>query len=444
MNGLQERLLWPGPVIWHVAEMTSKQTRSAQAPKGPRFLVIQSGARHRYAIPAAFQRAGALAGVYTDVVSTQGAGAVLSKIASAGTNLAEVLERRTPPSELADKISDSGSAFLAARAVTAVAGGAAGARVYDRIAGRQMAIRGTQGATHIYTMFGEGGGFLKRAKEAGLAVVGDVYIALSANQIVAEEAAHFPDWADAVPALTSAEERIALNKGLLAFSDLLLCASDFVRDDLVKHGINPRRTVVVPYAVSPRWLSLPVNPEAGRVLFAGTASLRKGIHYLAAAAALLKGRCRVRIAGDVPEAVRRHPQASELEFLGHLGPSRMAEEFGRADVFAFPSLAEGSAGVTAEALGAGVPVVTTRAAGSIVRDRIDGYIVPERDAEALANMICSIVDNRQERTAMSLAARQRAQSVTWDGFAASVIAATTAARSGINSNDGQGAWINSR
>ena len=122
--------------------------------------------------------------------------------------------------------------------------------------------------------------------------------------------------------------------------------------------------------------------------------------------------------------MRRHPEACNLTFLGHLGPAEMAEEFARADVFAFPSLAEGSASVTAEALGAGVPVVTTKAAGSIVRDGVDGLIVPERNPEALAEAVRSIVEDRDMRAAMSRAARERAQAFTWDGFAHDVIAAT--------------------
>ena len=50
-------------------------------------------------------------------------------------------------------------------------------------------------------------------------------------------------------------------------------------------------------------------------------------------------------------------------------------------MFVLPSLAEGSAEVTYEAIAAGVPVVTTRAAGSVVRDGIEGRIVPERDPD---------------------------------------------------------------
>jgi glycosyltransferase involved in cell wall biosynthesis len=181
---------------------------------------------------------------------------------------------------------------------------------------------------------------------------------------------------------------------------------------------------VVPYAVTPSWLELNCAPEIGRLLFAGSANVRKGIHYLARAATLLKGHCSVVVAGNVSETVLRHPAASDLIFLGHLSKSEMALEFARADVFVLPSLAEGSASVTAEALGAGLPVVTTQAAGSIVRDGIDGIIVPERDPHAVVEAVLSIVHDRDKRNAMGLAARERAQAFTWDAFADKVIEAT--------------------
>ena len=43
-----------------------------------------------------------------------------------------------------------------------------------------------------------------------------------------------------------------------------------------------------------------------------------------------------------------------------------------------------------EALSLGVPVITTYNSGSIVRDGIDGFIVPIRDANAIAEKLIKI------------------------------------------------------
>lgn len=389
----------------------------------PRFLVIQNGARHNYAVPEAFHRAGALAGVYTDFTATHGLGGLISRVARGRS--AQALARRTPPVAIRDCVRSSDVAFLLGAGVTALPGGERhGIWLSKRLNEQRMLRRGAGDATHIYTMLGEGGRFVHQAKAGGLGIVSDVYIALSADRIVAQEAAAFPDWCAGPPPRANTRPGAKRpNDVLLGCSDLFVCPSDFVRDDLVEHhGVDRDKTCVIPYAVSPVWLSLDTRPEPGRVLFAGTAGLRKGVHYLARAARLLKGTCDVIVAGGASAKVRGHPEARDLTFLGHLSKSEMAREFARADVFVLPSLAEGAAGVTAEALGAGVPVVTTKAAGSIVRHGIDGLIVPERDPEAIAQAVAAIAGDRPRRAAMGYAARERAQQVTWDGLAVEVIA----------------------
>ncbi|MGH8102620.1 MAG: glycosyltransferase [Chthoniobacterales bacterium] len=101
----------------------------------------------------------------------------------------------------------------------------------------------------------------------------------------------------------------------------------------------------------------------------------------------------------------------------------MAEEFARADIVVLPSLAEGSAAVIYEALAAGLPIVTTPEAGSVVRDGIEGRIVPSRDPEALANAIAETVEDREKRERMAYAARERAREFTWERYGERLIAA---------------------
>src|SRR5205085_947328 len=116
----------------------------------------------------------------------------------------------------------------------------------------------------------------------------------------------------------------------------------------------------------PEWLDLRPQPKAGRVLFAGTAELRKGIHYFAMAAETLALRGRkyeFRVAGNVSARIMSQSACKYLTFLGRVPLDRIADEFVNADVLVLPSLAEGSAEVTYQALGAGVPVITTHAAG---------------------------------------------------------------------------------
>lgn len=63
-----------------------------------------------------------------------------------------------------------------------------------------------------------------------------------------------------------------------------------------------------------------------------------------------------------------------------------------ADVFVLPSIVKGSATVTYGAIMAGCPVVTTPNAGSIIRDGVDGSIVPICGPEAIAQALRRFLD----------------------------------------------------
>ena len=90
----------------------------------------------------------------------------------------------------------------------------------------------------------------------------------------------------------------------------------------------------------------------------------------------------------------------------------MAEHFQWADVFLLPSLCEGSATVTYEALGHGLPVICTPNTGSVVRDGMEGFIVPVRDAAAIAERIERLAIDVELRTQMAANAKARAAEFT--------------------------------
>jgi glycosyltransferase involved in cell wall biosynthesis len=77
-----------------------------------------------------------------------------------------------------------------------------------------------------------------------------------------------------------------------------------------------------------------------------------------------------------------------------------------------------------EAFACGVPVVTTPNCGSQVRDGQDGFIVPVRNAPALAERLEQLISDRALRDRMSQAARARAEELNWDRFGKLLLAVT--------------------
>jgi glycosyltransferase involved in cell wall biosynthesis len=102
--------------------------------------------------------------------------------------------------------------------------------------------------------------------------------------------------------------------------------------------------------------------------------------------------------------------------LSQVPRSQIREEFRRADIFVLPTLAEGMALVHLEAMACGVPVITTSHCGSVVRDEVDGFIVPARDATALADRLQQLLEDRPLRMQMGASSRERAREFTWTRY----------------------------
>jgi glycosyltransferase involved in cell wall biosynthesis len=264
-----------------------------------------------------------------------------------------------------------------------------------------------------------------QAKRDGLVVVVDQVLTPDVGLILIEERARFAgiEGQDSDELIYGGIER---DKALWAVADLVLAPADYTRDAIVRLGGDPAKIRVVPYGVGDDWLDAKPAPERGRVLFVGSVGLRKGTHYLAHAARLLKERgvqCEIVVVGPYdPSAVAR-PEFQGPTYLGRIPRSRVREEFLRADVFVHPSLAEGCAVASLEALACGLPMVVTPNAGTVVRDGVDGFIVPACDGPALAEKLEMIVTDRVMRTRMSARAAERARDYSWDAYERRLVAA---------------------
>jgi glycosyltransferase involved in cell wall biosynthesis len=94
------------------------------------------------------------------------------------------------------------------------------------------------------------------------------------------------------------------------------------------------------------------------------------------------------------------------------------------DVLVLPSISEGFGLVILEALSCGLPVVTTRNSGGpeVVRDGREGYFVPIRSAEAIAEKLELLARDPALLESMSEAALRRAREFTWANYRAKLVA----------------------
>ena len=158
--------------------------------------------------------------------------------------------------------------------------------------------------------------------------------------------------------------------------------------------------------------------DACTFLFAGGITQRKGIKYLLEAwRRVRRPGWRLQLLGALPrDPGPLVPYLDEVEPLGRIGHAEMPARMAAADVFVFPSLFEGSAVVTYEALACGLPSVVTPGAGSVVRDGVDGFVVPPADVEALAERMERLGADPALRESMAVAARLRAEAFDWPRY----------------------------
>lgn len=184
-------------------------------------------------------------------------------------------------------------------------------------------------------------------------------------------------------------------------ADHVLVNSDFVRQTFLHEGWNPSRIHVIYWGVDNQFLdALPRRDYTAqrlcsgplRLMFSGAFCRRKGAEILISALEKLSDLdWRLDLAGSVDDDIREHhrdffsnPRVAEL---GTRSRAELARAMSTAEIFLFPSLAEGSARVVFEALAAGCYVVTTPNSGSIVEDGVHGAVVPPGDSDALADAV---------------------------------------------------------
>jgi glycosyltransferase involved in cell wall biosynthesis len=199
-------------------------------------------------------------------------------------------------------------------------------------------------------------------------------------------------------------QRFELLRGAAFEATAVHCASHFVRADGLRHGALPDSAEVIhtgiePFDVAPR------VPGSGRVRvgYLGAIHARKGVRVLLEAIRRVRARM-----PDAPlefalrgYAADDRALVAELEALvrqgavhwgGPFSPADRTEIFAGLDVLVAPSLGENYPFVLREALHAGVPVIATRIAGvpEIVREGLNGFLVPPGDPSALASLFLRI------------------------------------------------------
>ena len=392
-----------------------------------KFVVAQLGARMHYAVPRILWKRHSLERLYTDIASIRMVGRFASVLRSTRLPSVRRLNGRAPegiPEAAIHHFPIFGLQYRLRswRAQTPTEKTANHLWAGPQFC-RQVAEAGFGRAGGVYVFNSAGREVLERAKEQGLYRVLEQTIAPHRlyERLFREEIAAWPGWEVFSPQDDLADEIIAREESEWPLANEIVCGSRFVAESMEQVMPTAAKCTVVPYGVDRR----PVTPrrwkseEGFNVLFCGRVSLIKGVPYLVAALRKLDSRrIHCRVAGEVfLDAGAARDLGTVAEVVGAVPRSEISQLYDWADVFVLPTLCEGSATVCYEALASGLPVITTPNAGSVVRDGIDGFIIPIRDSHALAGALERLASDRALYESMSRNALERSAEFTLEWYA---------------------------
>lgn len=229
----------------------------------------------------------------------------------------------------------------------------------------------------------------------------------------------------------------------LRMADDILCLNEEDRVFLqARLGVTSGRITRIFPGADPLYADAAKGREysgrATRLLFAATWRKNKGIEDLVPAfqkllrlhqhlqlVVLGPGVSDETVRGAFPESTRQ-----AVTCITARNDMEAARIFATSDIFLLPSLFEGTPLTLIEAMMSGLPIVTTSVCGmkDVIEDRRNGLLVPIRSADALANAVCTLVEEPTRRQALGEAARLDAQHrYTW-ARAADIVEAVYARR----------------
>ena len=181
---------------------------------------------------------------------------------------------------------------------------------------------------------------------------------------------------------------------------------------------------VIPNAIDLSAFTPPVQRETDvsvRLLYVGRFNTFKNVETLVEAVGRLSqmdvGDFELNLVGEGEQRPVVERMVSELgltrrvHFVGWVARDRIADHYRSADIFVTATTWEGMPNTVLEAMACGLPIVGTQASGlrELVRDGLNGYLVPIKDPDALVQALARLVDNGYERRRMGRQSRKLAE-----------------------------------
>ena len=205
-------------------------------------------------------------------------------------------------------------------------------------------------------------------------------------------------------------------------SDLIIAVSEFTAnqvEQLLK--VERSRLRVVHHGVRFPAEEGEAVPREKIVLHTGAIQKRKNVSRLVAAFAALPAGWRLALAGscgygseEILREIAESPRREDIQVLGYVPDSELARWYGRASIFAFPSLDEGFGMPVLEAMARGVPVLTSNGSALPEVAGDAALLVDPANGDAIAAGLLQLAQDESLREALRVKGRIRAAAFPWE------------------------------
>ena len=388
-------------------------------------IVSQYGARRRYLIPQILQSAGILSYLYTDSYKDSKLGkmaSLLAKFNFQNTAIFRLLKRS--PNIPREKI--RANDFLQLKLLFLKLTKSSHQKIVDCIfEGNSKAfIRwGCKNTDWLYAMYLETYDFTEYSKKHGVKILVDIY----ENPYIFKELAEEIDSLPELKCVTHLKNdyicqynlRLKYIDKLLDIADQYLIPSEYVKNVLQEKSpyFDANKVNIIPYVSSVANSNYRNVPIKGRIIWIGNDLVRKGLVYSLRAINVLKIKypyLDFRVIGPMPKEIIYSDYFKNCNFIGYLNKEQLQDEFVKADMYVFPTLAEGFAGSLLEAASFGVPIITTHASG--FGNDFPGIFIKEKNVDDIVSAISLLLEDRDKRYNISRELFDYSQNYDKDSF----------------------------
>lgn len=214
----------------------------------------------------------------------------------------------------------------------------------------------------------------------------------------------------------------------------VICVSTKNQEESIAHHlIDMSKTIVLPNAINPKEFyhigqkaareQLGYSPNDFIVAFCGRFNTRKGCRRVSDAITLLNdSHIKSIFIGLASGGVHEEPECNGILYKGSLNHNEIATYLNAADVFVFPTLAEGCSNAIIEAMACGLPIISSDLPFNYdILNESNAILINPMNIQQIADAISQIKRNPELRQSKAIASLEMAKQLTIEKRASRIL-----------------------